>query len=74
MLDTAALSHGNSFNRSTRCEHTVSDDKYLLFEKYCLSGSCRLDLKPLDNLNLHRLWDEAEPFAVRYSHTTYYCI
>ncbi|KAK9204487.1 hypothetical protein WN943_014748 [Citrus x changshan-huyou] len=63
MLDTAALSHGNSFNRSTRCEHTVSDDKYLLFEKYCLSGSCRLDLKPLDNLNLHRLWDEAEPFA-----------
>lgn len=63
MLDTAALSHGNSFNRSTRCEHTVSDDKYLLFEKYCLSGLCRLDLKPLDNLNLHRLWDEAEPFA-----------
>lgn len=63
MLDTAALSHGNSFNRSTRCEHTVSDDKYLLFEKYCLSGLCRLDLKPLDNLNLRRLWDEAEPFA-----------
>lgn len=63
MLDAAALSHGNSFNRSTRCEHTVSDDKYSLFEKYCLSGLCRLDLKPLDNLNLHRLWDEAEPFA-----------
>lgn len=62
-LDTAALSHGGSFNRSLRCEHTVYDDKYLLFEKYCLSGLCRLDLKPLDNLNLHRLWDEAEPFA-----------
>lgn len=74
MLDTAALSGGNSFNCSTGCEHTGSVDKYLLFEKFCLSGLCRLDLKPLDNLNLQGIWEEVEPFAVRFSHTTNYCI
>ncbi|KAJ0045523.1 hypothetical protein Pint_04977 [Pistacia integerrima] len=63
VLDMAALSHENSSNKSIRQESAVSTDKYLLFEKFCQSGLCRLGLKPLDSENLHGIWDEAEPFA-----------
>ncbi|KAJ0100819.1 hypothetical protein Patl1_05096 [Pistacia atlantica] len=63
VLDMAALSHENSSNKSIRQESAVSNDKYLLFEKFCQSGLCRLGLKPLDSENLHGIWDKAEPFA-----------
>lgn len=49
-----------------RQETAVCTDKYLLFEKFCLSGLCRLGLKPVDSQSLCQIWDEVEPFAVSY--------
>ncbi|XP_044473958.1 protein RRNAD1 isoform X2 [Mangifera indica] len=63
ILDKAAVSHGNSSYKSMRQETAVCTDKYLLFEKFCLSGLCRLGLKPVDSQSLCQIWDEVEPFA-----------
>ncbi|KAE8124569.1 hypothetical protein FH972_019438 [Carpinus fangiana] len=62
-IDTDASSHGISSSKITRCEGPKSVESYALFEKYSQSGLCRLGLKALTYINLHDIWNEAEPFA-----------
>ncbi|EXB27052.1 hypothetical protein L484_007397 [Morus notabilis] len=38
-------------------------DKYSLFQRYSLSGLRRLGLKPLQDIDFCRIWDEVEPFS-----------
>ncbi|KDP37706.1 hypothetical protein JCGZ_06847 [Jatropha curcas] len=52
-----------SCNGIMRCEGNASADKYLLFEKFSHSGLSRLGLKPLQEIDLHEIWEEVEPFA-----------
>lgn len=65
-IDMDASSNEISSCKSTRCEGPKSVDKYKLFEKFTQSGLCRLGLKPLDGINFHEIWKEAEPFTVPY--------
>ncbi|XP_050219196.1 uncharacterized protein LOC126669700 isoform X3 [Mercurialis annua] len=46
-----------------RCKKDESDEKYLQFEKFSTSGLSRLGLKPLQEIHLHEIWKEVEPFA-----------
>ncbi|KAG2679776.1 hypothetical protein I3760_11G066400 [Carya illinoinensis] len=65
-IDTDALLTGISSCESTRCEGPKTVDKYKHFEKFTQSGLCRLGLKPLERINFHEIWKEAEPFTVPY--------
>lgn len=40
-----------------------SVDKYSLFQRYSQSGLCQLGLKPLQDTELRRIWDEVQPFS-----------
>ncbi|XP_042947943.1 protein RRNAD1 isoform X2 [Carya illinoinensis] len=62
-IDTDALLTGISSCESTRCEGPKTVDKYKHFEKFTQSGLCRLGLKPLERINFHEIWKEAEPFT-----------
>ncbi|XP_035543202.1 protein RRNAD1 isoform X6 [Juglans regia] len=61
--DKDALLNGISSCESTRCVGPKSVDKYKHFEKFTRSGLCRLGLKPLERINFHEIWKEAEPFT-----------
>ncbi|KAK9937581.1 hypothetical protein M0R45_014360 [Rubus argutus] len=62
-LETTAIGNEHSSGKATKCEGTPLIDKYPLFEKYCLSGLCRLGLEPLKDTDLHGIWKEVEPFS-----------
>ncbi|WRX28229.1 Methyltransferase domain - like 4 [Theobroma cacao] len=62
-LDVDALFNKMSLHTSSRCEETIPDDKYSLFEKFCQSGLCRLGLEPSDDINFHGIWKEVEPYV-----------
>ncbi|KAK6270362.1 hypothetical protein POUND7_007467 [Theobroma cacao] len=62
-LDVDALFNKMSLHTSSRCEETIPDDKYSLFEKFCQSGLCRLGLKPSDDINFRGIWKEVEPYV-----------
>ncbi|WCJ32402.1 S-adenosyl-L-methionine-dependent methyltransferases superfamily protein [Euphorbia peplus] len=52
-----------SCNETMGSKANAHADKNLLFEKFSQSGLSRLDLKPLEDVNLHETWKETEPFA-----------
>ncbi|KAJ4975931.1 hypothetical protein NE237_001037 [Protea cynaroides] len=55
------ISSGNNMeDKGSQC-HTI--DKYSLFEKFCKSGLCRLDLVPSQEIDIFGLWKEAEHFS-----------
>ncbi|XVF79451.1 hypothetical protein PTKIN_Ptkin14bG0224100 [Pterospermum kingtungense] len=62
-LNLDALFSKTSLDTGSRCQATVSADKYSLFVKFCESGLCRLGLKPLDDINFHGIWKEVEPYV-----------
>ncbi|GMI88656.1 hypothetical protein like AT1G16650 [Hibiscus trionum] len=62
-LDTEALFNKMSLHTGSRCDGTLSADKYPLFEKFCKSGLCRLGLKPSNDINFHDIWKEVEPYV-----------
>ncbi|XP_039006213.1 protein RRNAD1 isoform X1 [Hibiscus syriacus] len=62
-LDMDALFNKMSLHAGSRCEGTLSSDKYSLFEKFCESGLCRLGLKPSNDINFHDIWKEVEPYV-----------
>ncbi|GLU17670.1 hypothetical protein SLE2022_340270 [Rubroshorea leprosula] len=48
---------------SIKSEGDLSVDKCSLFEKFSLSGLCRLGLHPLGDINFQGIWKEVEPYA-----------
>ncbi|PKI49139.1 hypothetical protein CRG98_030485 [Punica granatum] len=55
-------SNGSCNNRSTICERAPSGTNYSNFEEFSLSGLQRLGLQPLQDMDLHWIWKEHEPF------------
>ncbi|KAL8142289.1 hypothetical protein V2J09_015321 [Rumex salicifolius] len=43
-------------------ERMAESEKYILFKSFSESALCHLGLQPPDNLNLHEVWKESEPF------------
>lgn len=66
MLETTSRTNENSSNKATKCERSEFIGNYPLFQKYCLSGLCRLGLEPLKETDIHGIWKQVESFAVRY--------
>ncbi|XP_050368664.1 uncharacterized protein LOC126786785 [Argentina anserina] len=62
-LEMNAIGNGDSSSKVTKCEGTPFISKYPLFEKYCLSGFCRLGLQPPKETDLRGIWNRIQPFA-----------
>ncbi|XP_034213438.1 protein RRNAD1 isoform X4 [Prunus dulcis] len=63
MLETTSITNENSSNKATKCERSEFVGNYPLFQKYCLSGLCRLGLEPLKETDIHGIWKQVESFA-----------
>ncbi|ONI12083.1 hypothetical protein PRUPE_4G143400 [Prunus persica] len=63
MLETTSRTNENSSNKATKCERSEFIGNYPLFQKYCLSGLCRLGLEPLKETDIHGIWKQVESFA-----------
>ncbi|KAL9232515.1 hypothetical protein vseg_007622 [Gypsophila vaccaria] len=61
ILETDSSLAGSQWNCADQKERLV--DNYSLFEKYSLSGLDYLGLEPLEDIDLHGLWTECQPFA-----------
>ncbi|XP_027171260.1 protein RRNAD1 isoform X2 [Coffea eugenioides] len=53
-----------SFGESSMNEETSSFDRFSLFLEFCHSGLNRLGLHYLSDKELHKVWEETEPFSV----------
>nr|XP_027062236.1 protein RRNAD1-like isoform X2 [Coffea arabica] len=53
-----------SFGESSMNEETSSFDRFSLFLEFCHSGLNRLGLHYLSDIELHKVWEETEPFSV----------
>ncbi|XP_027062322.1 uncharacterized protein [Coffea arabica] len=53
-----------SFVESSMNEETRSFDRFSLFLEFCHSGLSRLGLHYLSDIELHKVWEETEPFSV----------
>ncbi|KAL6283271.1 hypothetical protein ACE6H2_014200 [Prunus campanulata] len=63
VLETTSITNENSSNKATKCERSEFIGNYPLFQKYCLSGLCRLGLEPLKETDIHGIWKQVESFA-----------
>ncbi|XP_016648767.1 PREDICTED: protein RRNAD1 isoform X2 [Prunus mume] len=63
VLETTSITNENSSNKATKCERSEIIGNYPLFQKYCLSGLCRLGLEPLKETDIHGIWKQVESFA-----------
>lgn len=63
VLETTSITNENSSNKATKCERSEFVGNYTLFQKYCLSGLCRLGLEPLKETDIHGIWKQVESFA-----------
>ncbi|CAN1841519.1 Methyltransferase-like protein 25B [Linum perenne] len=60
-LESNAMSEGSSCNLANRGH--ASPHKNALFEKFSVSGLSRLGLEPLEEIDFHKIWNEAQPSA-----------
>ncbi|CAN1335672.1 Methyltransferase-like protein 25B [Linum perenne] len=60
-LESNAMSEGSSCNLANR-GHALPH-KNALFEKFSVSGLSRLGLEPLEEIDFHKIWNEAQPSA-----------
>ncbi|CAM8929023.1 unnamed protein product [Rhodiola kirilowii] len=63
VLDQNGSCYVNSTSNTVGFDGTGGTDKYLLFERFCHNGLCRLGLGPLPHTKLLSVWNEIELFT-----------
>ncbi|KAL9685549.1 hypothetical protein QQ045_023000 [Rhodiola kirilowii] len=63
VLDQNGSCYVNSTSNTVGFDGTGGTDKYLLFERFCHNGLCRLGLGPLPDTKLLSIWNEIELFT-----------